>query len=214
MKDLSIGGLLDVIGELFSDEISIAVSDKEKYIYYRPSKRIDLKISPGDPVVEGTLAYKAMSGKQKVSEFIDREVFGVPYHGMAVPFQHKGELEGCVLAIYPAFTEGKSVVTIKTQDGWIPISFSDVIYLEAKDRKTHIVTKTFSGTHTSSLNDFEYRLPRQSFIRCHRSFIVNVHHIKEIYPDTHSTFILVMDNGEKVSVSQSYSSYFRKLLGF
>ncbi|GGA45051.1 LytTR family DNA-binding domain-containing protein [Psychrobacillus lasiicapitis] len=214
MKDLSIGGLLDVIGELFSDEISIAVSDKEKYIYYRPSKRIDLKISPGDPVVEGTLAYKAMSGKQKVSEFIDREVFGVPYHGMAVPFQHQGELEGCVLAIYPAFTEGKSVVTIKTQDGWIPISFSDVIYLEAKDRKTHIVTKTFSGTHTSSLNDFEYRLPRQSFIRCHRSFIVNVHHIKEIYPDTHSTFILVMDNGEKVSVSQSYSSYFRKLLGF
>ncbi|MDI2586366.1 MULTISPECIES: LytTR family DNA-binding domain-containing protein [unclassified Psychrobacillus] len=214
MKDLSIGGLLDVIGELFSDEISIAVSDKEKYIYYRPSKRIDLKITSGDPVVEGTLAYKAMSGKQKVSEFIDREVFGVPYHGMAVPFQHKGELEGCVLAIYPAFTEGKSVVTIKTQDGWIPISFSDVIYLEARDRKTHIVTKTFSGTHTSSLHDFEYRLPRQSFIRCHRSFIVNVHHIKEIYPDTHSTFILVMENGEKVSVSQSYSSYFRKLLGF
>lgn len=214
MKDLSIVGLLDVIGELFSDEISIAVSDKEKYIYYRPSKRIDLKITPGDPVVEGTIAYKAMNGNQKVSEFNDRELFGVPYHGMAVPFEHKGELEGCVLAIYPAFTEGKSVITIKTQDGWIPISFSDVIYLEAKDRKTHIVTKTFSGTHTSSLQNFEYRLPRESFIRCHRSFIVNVHHIKEIYPDTHSTFLLAMENGEKVSVSQSYSSYFRKLLGF
>ncbi|TQR10351.1 LytTR family DNA-binding domain-containing protein [Psychrobacillus soli] len=214
MKDLSIVGLLDVIGELFSDEVSIAITDKENYIYYRPSKRIDLKITPGDPIVEGTLAYKAMSGKQKVSEFIDRELFGVPYHGMAVPFQHEGELEGCILAIYPAFTEGKSVITIKTQDGWIPISFSDVIYLEAKDRKTHIVTKTFSGMHTSSLQNFEYRLPRESFIRCHRSFIVNVHHIKEIYPDTHSTFLLAMENGEKVSVSQSYSSYFRKLLGF
>lgn len=214
MKDLSIVALLDVIGELFSDEISIAISDREKYIYYRPSKRIDLKITPGDPVIDGTLAYKAMSSKQKMSEFIDREVFGVPYHGKAVPFQHEGELEGCVLAIYPAFTEGKSVVTIKTQDGWIPIPFSDVIYLEVKDRKTHIVTKTFSGTHTSSLQDFEYRLPRELFIRCHRSFIVNVHHIKEIYPDTHSTFLLAMENGEKVSVSQSYSSYFRKLLGF
>lgn len=214
MKDLSIVALLDVIGELFSDEISIAVSDTEKYIYYRSSKRVDLKISPGDPVKEGTLAYKAMQSKQKVSEFIDREVFGVPYHGMAVPFQHKGELEGCVLAIYPAFTDGKSVITVKTQDGWIPIPFSEVIYLEAKDRKTHIVTKTFSGTHTSSLQDFEYRLPRESFIRCHRSFIVNVHQIKEIYPDTHSTFLLAMENGEKVSVSQSYSSYFRKLLGF
>ncbi|WP_144513777.1 LytTR family DNA-binding domain-containing protein [Bacillus sp. FJAT-22090] len=214
MKDLSIVALLDVIGELFSDEISIAVSDKEKYIYYRSSKRVDLKIAPGDHVVEGTLAYKAMSSKQKVSEFIDREVFGVPYHGMAVPFYHEGELDGCVLAIYPAFTEGKSVITIKTQDGWKPIPFAEVIYLEARDRKTYIVTKTFSGTHTSSLQDFEYRLPRDSFIRCHRAFIVNVHHIKEIYPDTHSTFVLAMLNDEKVSVSQSYSSYFRKLLGF
>lgn len=214
MKDISIVALLDVIGELFSDEISIAVTDKETYIYYRPSKRIDLKITPGDPVIEGTLAYKAMGSKQKMSEFIDREVFGVPYHGMAVPFQHKGELEGCVLAIYPAFTDGKSVITIKTQDGWIPIPFSDVIYLEAKDRKTHIVSKNFCGTHTNSLQDFEYRLPRESFIRCHRSFIVNVHCIKEIYPDTHSTFVLAMNNGEKISVSQSYSSYFRKLLGF
>ncbi|WP_391118574.1 LytTR family DNA-binding domain-containing protein [Psychrobacillus sp. L3] len=214
MKDLSIVALLDVIGELFSDEISIAVSNREEYIYYRPSKRIDLRITPGDSVKEGTIAYKALHSKQKVSEFIDREVFGVPYHGMAVPFQFKGELEGCVLAIYPAFTEGKSVITIKTQDGWKPIPFSDVIYLEARDRKTYIVTKTFSGTHTSSLQDFEYRLPREIFIRCHRSFIVNVHHIKEIFPDTHSTFVLAMDNEEKISVSQSYSSYFRKLLGF
>lgn len=214
MKDLSIKALLDVIGELFSDEISIAVSNKEEYIYYRPSKRIDLKISPGDPVKEGTIAHKAIHSKQKASEFIDREVFGVPYHGMAVPYEFKGELEGCVLAIYPSFTEGKSVITIKTPDGWIPIPFSDVLYLEARDRKTYIVTKNLSGTHASSLQDFEYRLPREMFIRCHRSFIVNVHHIKEIYPDTHSTFVLAMDNEEKISVSQSYSSYFRKLLGF
>ncbi|WP_277584010.1 LytTR family DNA-binding domain-containing protein [Psychrobacillus antarcticus] len=214
MKDLSIVSLLDVVGELFSDEVSIAVTDTEKYIYYRPSKRIDLKITPGDLLKEETLAYKALQSRQKVSEFINREVFGVPYHGMAVPFLHQGELEGCVLAIYPAFTDGKSVITVKTQDGWIPIPFSDVIYLEAKDRKTHIVTKSFKGTHTSSLQDFEYILPREMFIRCHRSFIVNVHQIKEIFPDTHSTFVLAMLNGEKISVSQSYASYFRKLLGF
>jgi hypothetical protein len=36
--------ILDIIGELFSDEISIAVSNGQEYTYYRPSKRIDLKI--------------------------------------------------------------------------------------------------------------------------------------------------------------------------
>ncbi|PHA02864.1 LytR family transcriptional regulator [Bacillus pseudomycoides] len=214
MEDITLSLLLDVIGELFSDEISIAVSNTKEYIYYRPSKRIDLKISVGDPIKEGTIAHKAIVTKQKVSEFINRDVFGIPYHGMAVPFLNNGKLEGCVTAIYPALTDGKSVVTLKTPDGWIPIPFSEVIYLEAKDKKTYVNSEELSGTHKYSLQEFEYLLPKDSFIRCHRSFIVNVNHIKAIYPDTHSTFLLSMDNGERVPVSQSYASYFRKLLGF
>ncbi|PLR66419.1 MULTISPECIES: LytTR family DNA-binding domain-containing protein [Bacillaceae] len=214
MESITVVSLLDVIGELFSDEISIAVSNTKEYIYYRPSKRIDLKILPGDSIKEGTIAYKALITKQKVSEFINRDVFGIPYHGMAVPFLHDGKLEGCVTAIFPALTDAKSVVTVKSQDGWIPIPFSQVVYLEAKDKKTNVSTEGYSGTHKYSLHEFEYLLPKDNFIRCHRSFIVNVNHIKEIYPDTHSTFLLSMDNGDRVPVSQSYSSYFRKLLGF
>ena len=56
MKSFTIDSLLEVMGELFSNEISIAISDTKEYIYYRPSKRIDLKISAGDPVKEGTIA--------------------------------------------------------------------------------------------------------------------------------------------------------------
>ena len=214
MKSFTIDSLLDVMGELFSNEISIAISDTKEYIYYRPSKRIDLKISAGDPVREGTIAFKALAEKQKVSEFINRDVFGVPYHGMAVPVHNDGELEGCVMAIYPAYTDGKSVVTVKTPDGWIPVSFKDVKYVEVKDRKTIVAAEGFSGTHKNTLQEFEYILPRDSFVRCHRSYIVNVHHIKEIFPDTHSTFVLAIDDETKIPVSQSYSSYFRKLLGF
>lgn len=214
MEKFTFGSLLDVMGELFSDEISIAVADTEQYIYYRPSKRIDLKIKPGDPVKEGTIAHKALMTNQKASEFIDREVFGVPYHGMAVPFEENGELQGCVMAIYPSYTEGKSVVTVKTPDGWKPVPFDDLVCLEVRDRKTHVHAAGFSGTNKNSLQEFEFTLPRETFIRCHRSFIVNVHHIEEIYPDTHSTFVLAMDNGSRIPVSQSYSSYFRKLLGF
>jgi len=149
-----------------------------------------------------------------ILQLTNREIYGIPYHGMAVPFHHNKELEGCVLAIYPAYTEGKSVITIKTSDGWKPISFKKVQYIETKDRKTHIYSAEFAGTHTNTLQEFEYLLPRKHFIRCHRSFIVNVNQIKHIYPDTHSTFFLEMNNDDKIPVSQSYSSYFRKLLGF
>lgn len=214
MQRLTTSSLLDVIGELFSDEISIAVTSTTEYIYYRPSVRVDLKIRSGDPIKEGTLANKAIVTEQKVSEFIPRNVYGVPYHGMAVPFHSQGKLEGCVMAIYPALTEGKSVITVKTSDGWKPLPFNDVVYLEVKERKTRIVTNAFTGVHRKALQEFEYMLPKAYFIRCHRSYIANVNHIVHIYPDTHSTFVLEMDNGDQLPVSQSYSSYFRKLLGF
>lgn len=214
MEKFTGASLLNVIGELFSDETSLAVANEQEYIYYRPSKRIDLKIKAGDPVKEGTITYRALKERRKVSEFIDRDVLGIPYHGIAVPYFQGEELKGCVTAISPALSDAKSVVTIKMSDGWIPLPFESVIYIEAKNRKTFVYSEQYAGTHKYPLSEFELLLPKDFFIRCHRSFIVNVHFIKEIYPDTHSTFILEMKNGVKLPVSQSYSSYFRKLLGF
>jgi DNA-binding LytR/AlgR family response regulator len=88
------------------------------------------------------------------------------------------------------------------------------MYLEASDRKTKVVSERVIGTHKYTLNEFDFLLPKDYFVRCHRSFIVNINHIKEIYPDTHSTLVLIMKNKQKITVSQTYTSYFRKLLGF
>lgn len=212
--ELSADAVFEAIGELFSDETSIAVSNLEVYTYYRPSKRIDLKIKQGDPIKEGTITHKALTGGQKVAEYIDRDLFGVPYYGMAVPLMRDGKTVGCVSAIFPALSSAMSVVTLKSKDGWVPVPFREVMYLEASDRKTNVVTEKLSGTHRNTLNEFDFLLPKDDFIRCHRSFIVNIRFIKEIFPDTHSTLLLVMKNGMKITVSQSYTSYFRKLLGF
>ncbi len=214
MKPLKMDTLIDVIAELLDDETSIVLSNTEEYVYYHPSKRIDLKIKPGDKIPKGTITDKALQLKQKVSEYIDRDIFGVPYYGMAVPYEEDGEVVGCVTAVFPTLTNAMSVVSIRMNDSWIPTPFSDVIFIEAKQRKTYIVSKKHTGTHKYTLNEFDFYLPRDSFIRCHRSYIVNVNHIDEIFPDTHSTFTLKMTNGSYVPVSQSHSSYLRKLLGF
>lgn len=205
---------MDVIGELLSDETSIVISNKEEYVYYRPSKRIDLKIKPGDKIPKGTITHKALTIKQKVSEYISRDIFGVPYYGMAVPYEEDGKIAGCVTAVFPTLTNAMSVVTLKMNDSWIPTPLSKVVYIEAKQRKTYVISTEHVGTHKYTLNEFDFYLPRDSFIRCHRSYIVNVNHIEEIYPDTHSTFTLKMSDGSLVPVSQSHSSYLRKLLGF
>ncbi|WP_188496671.1 LytTR family DNA-binding domain-containing protein [Pullulanibacillus pueri] len=217
MKSLGIETLMDSIGELLAEETSLVLSNTEEYLYYRPSKRIDLKIKPGDPVLDGSITFKALQQKQKISEYIDRDIFGVPYYGMSVPYpvgDPSQEIQGVLTAVFPTLTSALSVVTIKVNDGWMPLAFKKLLYIEAKDRRTYVVGQEVTGTHKFTLNEFDFLLPKEAFIRCHRSFIVNVNYIQTIYPDTHSTFVLKMQDGTLIPVSQSYSSYFRKVLGF
>ncbi|BFJ00297.1 MAG: hypothetical protein PME_27320 [Priestia megaterium] len=117
-------------------------------------------------------------------------MFGIPYYGMAEPFLDEGNVQGCVPAILTALTSRKSVVTLKVNEGWIPVPFSKIIYVEARDQQTYVYVQKYMGTHKYTLNEFDYVLPKEEFVCCHRSFMVNVTQIQEIYPDKHSTFLL------------------------
>ncbi|MBW9235470.1 hypothetical protein JQK62_25405, partial [Leptospira santarosai] len=71
MDTKTINEIMQVIQEFFPEQASIAISNTREYVYYQPSKRIDLKILPGDPIKEGTATHKALVYGQKVNEFID-----------------------------------------------------------------------------------------------------------------------------------------------
>jgi two-component system, LytTR family, response regulator LytT len=206
--------LLEIFTEIFPKDTSIAVADSRVYKYYQPSPVIDLNIKPGDQIKEGGAAHKAISLKRKVFSYIDSSVFGVSYFGLSVPIIERGKPESCVTAIFPVRTNHSlpKFFTIKNGDRWYPIAVNEILYLEAENRKAKIVTNNKEGYHKLNLSDIEFLLPSNLFIRCHRSFIVNINEIAEIQPDFHSTFLLIMKNGDRIPVSQSYASYFRKSL--
>jgi DNA-binding LytR/AlgR family response regulator len=56
----------------------------------------------------------------------------------------------------------------------MPVPFTDVKYMEVRGKKMHVEANGVSGTHRKTLQAFEFILPRELFVRCHRSFIVNV----------------------------------------
>lgn len=210
-----ISSIIEIVSDL-PGEASIAVSDDQQFLYYKPSKKIDLKIQPGDRIKEGTVTYQAITHHQKISQNIDSTVFGVPYYGLSYPILEAGTSKGCVTAILPAKPPKKSppFVTVKIKDHWTPVPFDQILYLETQNRKTLVKSEKGEGFHKFTLNDFESFLPEDIFVRCHRSYIVNIQFIADIYPDSHSTFLLMMKDGTKIPVSQGYASYFRKLLAF
>lgn len=217
MKEMDIESIIEAFSEseIVSQDTSIVISDASKFLYCHPSKKHNIFIPPGEDIHEKTVTYKALAQKQKTSRFVDEDVFGTPYYGTSVPIFNEGEITSVITSVLPreAMLEQNPFLTIRLEDRWIPTSFDDVIYIEAENRRTNVQTTEHFGVHQMNLRQLELLLPTQ-FIRSHRSFMINLNHIVEIHPDSHSTFMLVMTDGFRVPVSQTYASYFRKILHF
>ncbi|MCM3239771.1 LytTR family transcriptional regulator DNA-binding domain-containing protein [Heyndrickxia oleronia] len=216
MDQHTISSIMEVIQDLVPKDTSIAITNDKQYIYYQPSKQIDLKIKPGDRIREGTATYQALTVQKKISDYIDKNVLGISYFGISFPIIDEGHLKGCITAILPKkpATFSTNFLTVKTNDRWLPVPFSKIMYLEAQSRKTNVHSDTLIGAHKYNLTELEFYLPDDIFIRCHRSYIININFIAEIHPDSHSTFLLIMKDGSKIPVSQTYASQFRKILCF
>ncbi len=212
---ISVQTMMRILNELDLPDTSIALADDERFIYYRPSKEVNLQIRPGDEVNEKTVTHTALMKKEQITAHKDGSLFGVPYYGMSMPVIHDDRIRGCVTIIRPShqqFTEMASLA-IRTLDRWHMVPFEDVVYIEAQSRRTIVHGLDKEGIHKLNITELSSQLPA-SFMRCHRSYVVNVKQIAEIHPDSHSTFTLIMKNGVRVPVSQSYAKYFRNQLFF
>jgi len=73
------------IGAMFSADIGVAVTDREKYLLYKPGRKLDLKINSGTPLKPGTAIVRAMNENRRVMVRGDKATFGLPYIATAVP---------------------------------------------------------------------------------------------------------------------------------
>jgi chromosome segregation ATPase len=88
--------------ELYTDDVGVAITDREKYIYYKPAKKLDLKIVAGAPLKSGTAVVRAMEEKRRVTIRGDKATFGLPYIAIAYPiFDESGAVVGGAVAVAP-----------------------------------------------------------------------------------------------------------------
>lgn len=92
----------------------------------------------------------------------------------------------------------KRVLTVRTTDGVTHIPTDSILMVEAQDKVCAIYTENGHWRAYMSLSVFEEQLDKKYFIRIHRSYIVNMKHIKSLYHDR-----LVMDNGDTISLSRN-----------
>ncbi|MCI1946044.1 LytR/AlgR family response regulator transcription factor [Clostridium luticellarii] len=93
----------------------------------------------------------------------------------------------------------------------ILVSVDDIYYCYIKDEKTYVKVKDDSYLVGYTLGQIE---KRTNFFRSHRSFLVNIDNIKELYSWFNGTYKLVMDDKEKseIPISRNNVKKLKELL--
>ncbi|MEO8171656.1 MAG: response regulator [Sediminibacterium sp.] len=91
-------------------------------------------------------------------------------------------------------------IVLQTAETIFVVRMEDIIYLQADGSYTRFYTTSHGVlTITKKLIDFEYLENIGPFFRTHRSYIVNLNHIKKV---DKKEFILIMNNDAEVYLAQ------------
>ncbi|MEO1623824.1 MAG: LytTR family DNA-binding domain-containing protein, partial [Bacteroidota bacterium] len=93
----------------------------------------------------------------------------------------------------------------------INIPVNNIIQIKAEGNYARLTTIDGSYLSSYGITKLEEKLSPQQFIRVHRSTIINITCVKEVYTYP-SSYEVVMKNGDLVKVSRSYLNNIRKLI--
>ncbi len=105
-------------------------------------------------------------------------------------------------------------IVVKTPKEMVVIPVDDIMYLEAQDDYVMIYTTGARHMKKQTMKYFEERLNAEQFVRIHRSFIANVNHIKKLEPYSKDSYVAVIQNGVKLSVSNTGYKALKDILSF
>ena len=96
-------------------------------------------------------------------------------------------------------------LAVKTSSGISFVSTNELHWVDAagnyvrlntQDGESHLLRETLTA--------LEKRLDPKRFVRVHRSTIVNVEHIKEIRAQSHGEHLIIMETGQRLTLSRGY----------
>lgn len=103
-----------------------------------------------------------------------------------------------------------SKILIETKQGVISASIRDIWYLESFGHQCMIHLKDTFYEVRDSIGKLEEKLDGDSFIRCHRSYLINLKHCAKIEKDS-----AIMDDGRIIPISRnSYKAVIQAFIGF
>jgi len=103
---------------------------------------------------------------------------------------------------------------VKSGQRLLLVAAEDLIFASIDDGMISVVGRDVEGTSNyRTLEELHAALDSETFWRPHRSYLVNIHHIKEVVPWFKSSYMLKMDDKKQseVPVSRVQTKRLREL---
>jgi ABC-2 type transport system ATP-binding protein len=107
-------------------------------------------------------------------------------------------------------------IPVKLEDKVALVNPGDVLCAVAQEGRSYLQTKDGLLPTQFTLTELETRLARSGFFRAHRSYLVNLQHVKEVIPYTRNSFSLILNDasGTEIPLSKSAAAELRELLDY
>jgi two-component system, LytTR family, response regulator len=94
------------------------------------------------------------------------------------------------------------------------IPIDQVRYVEAQDDFVMIYHTAGKALKQQTMKFYEANLPKENFVRIHRSYIVRIEEIKRIEPYSKDNHIAILQSGDKLPVSKAGYKHLKDELSF
>jgi DNA-binding LytR/AlgR family response regulator len=115
------------------------------------------------------------------------------------------------LADKTGLSQSEPAIPIKTKDQMLFLKPDHILYAETRGNENIIMTLHRNYVIREDINALDVRLQPYNFFRCHRSYLVNLKHIKEIIPSGR-TYQIILDSEDNIPLSRKYERVLRTKL--
>jgi two-component system LytT family response regulator len=97
-------------------------------------------------------------------------------------------------------------IIFKSRGRILFLPVSDIRWIGAEGNYVRLCTAAENHLLRETMARLEERLDPRGFLRVHRSFMVNLKHVKEVRREPNGDSVVIMDSGQKVALGRSYRS--------
>ncbi len=121
-----------------------------------------------------------------------------------------GNLEELLRSIKSENKNFESHIFVQKSEKLFNLPVEEIVYLEASGDYTVITTKNDQFVSSSGIGKLEEIMDPDTFIRVHRSTIINLNYLKEIERHFNGGMVVKMQSGKNFPVSRTYAKLIRK----